>query len=747
MAKNKKQKEEAKFVPKGYDDTFDMSVAELDNLAAQIKGDLLLGEDDKTTELEERIKDVNAYFGIKKQVDWPFKGAAKISSKVHQIMVDTTGGNLVSSAIAPEDVISVKTNKSKSIENAKYVMDIHNSLARFEYHFADVIDRTWHRALIESYVVLKPVYQWEVTESVKTVKRWLPKGYQADQITYDSATDTVLGPNGEIIPSLDIERIPEDPEELKALDLHECTIEVTKENTNEGVRVLAIGLQDIFLPRSSPGETPYEKYQRAPFVIHQEYKTIQEMEMLQQDKKINNVEMTKSLLRTNMVDEQLQQIKNDQAGHFDINQHDSRFLTRNVWWYGKYQYKNKLRELVVYMNAETGTILKVRVNELGIRPFFPQIPFPIDGTTGGESLPKRLRSLVTELELILNTLINMGLIKAYPPKYYDPNGGFDPKTLGPIGPNSYIPVRDPSRNVFMPPQPEDPRVLMDMAKFLMDLIERSAANSDAVQGQTSPTANTTAFEVQQALVRAGVRFDIIYRRLRSQLEPMFNYIHLLLLRFMPLEKEIELMGEQAVIQTQDGQQMSRLQAIYQQEGMHGLTLSGNSITEEQKKMQKANELLKVAATPPFANYFSFKPESPYYLLFNLVQYYAPELMDKLLAKPEEVAQLMRDRASAQAEQEKQAVDEGKGHSDAAAQAQMQMAQMEMQIKAQQAQIELQKKQQETQLDAERQMHDMKMKEEEHHQKLRQMEEAHKLKLEMMRTESNAKAKAASKPNN
>lgn len=745
MAKAKKIQIDKALKPKGYEDTFEMSTDDLERLAVQIKADLVQAEMDKEVWIQDRIIDNRAYFGIKKQVDWPFKGAAKISSQMHRIMVDTTAANLVASAVAPDNLIDAKAQKSQSIENAKYVADLHNVLAKREYKLPDVIDRAWHNALIESFVVLKPVYRADVMETVATVTRWLPKGYKPEDIKYDLATDTVTGPDGAIIPSLDMARMPEDPDELKALDMHECVIEVTKEHLKEGIQVISIPGSDIFLSISSPGETPFEKYQRAPYVMHHEYKTLQEMEMLQEQKKIKNFELLRGTLTETIFHENLRLEKEQQAGVFDLTNRD-RYVTRNLWWYGKFEYKGKLRELVVYMNYETSVILKVQVNQFGIRPFFPQVPFPVDGTPFGESLPKKLRPLVTELELAMNTVINMGLIKAYPPKFFDPQGGMDPKTLGNFGPNSYIPVRDPSRNVFMPPQPEDPRILMDMIKLLMDLIERTACNSDAVQGQISPTANTTAFEVQQSLVRAGVRFDLIYRRLKAQMEPMFDYIQMLCLRFMPIEKEVQLMGPVAAVQGEDGSTTSLLQLIYQKEGTYGIALSGNSITQEQAEAQKAEKLLMLVGQNP---YTTFKPESPYYLLFNLIKHYNPVMMDEILAKPAEVKQIMLDRQKVQNEQEQAAVEEGKNQGPSAeAQMQAQMMQFEMQIKAQSAQLDAQAKQHQIEMDLQQQRADLHMKEQEHDQKLRQMEEVHNLKMELMREDQRARAKAAAnKPTN
>jgi hypothetical protein len=734
--KAKKIEEKAEFTPRSYEDTFELDVNDLQALSDQIKRDILQGEEDKAEWESERVKDVNGYFGIKKQTDWPFKGAAKVSSQMHRIMVDTTAANLVSSANAPENIITAKTSKSQSIEAAKYKEDIHNHLARHEYQLPTVLDRSWHTALIESFTVLKPVYQYEIMETVQTVKRWLPAEYKEGEITYDSYTDTVTDANGAVIPALDIARVPEDPAELQALGLHECTLEITKEFAQEGIKVLSLSGSNVYLPISSPGETPFEKYQRAPYVFHDEYKTIQEMQILQEQQKIKNFELLHGTYTDSLYKQELEHIKQQQAGMLDITNHN-RHVMRNIWWYGKFEYKGKLRELVVYMNVETGVILKLQINQLGVRPFFPQIPFPIEGTPFGESLPKKLRALISELELAMNTVINMGLIKAYPPKFFDPMGGLDPKTLGNFGPNSYIPVRDPSRNVFMPPQPEDPRILMEMIKLIMDLIERTAANSDAVQGQVSPTANTTAFEVQQSLVRAGVRFDLIYRRLKGQLEPMFHYIDLLCLRFMPIEKEVQIMGDAAIVKGQDGSEMSRLHQIYMTEGAHGLTLSGNSITDEQMQAQKAEKLFMLFGQDP---YISYKPESPYYLRFNLLKHFNPVAMDKILPKPEEVQQLLRDRQQVQNEQEQAAVEEGKQQGDPSAQMQAQMAQMELQLKAQAAQLDAQSKQTQIELDIQKQQAEMEMKAKEHDQKLRQMEEVHRLKLELMKEDQNAKAK-------
>ena len=75
MSKKKKVEEKAE-PPKGYSDTFDMSSDDIQALTSQIERDMVDADTNKDTWRQERLKDIRAYFGIKKQSDWPFKGAA-----------------------------------------------------------------------------------------------------------------------------------------------------------------------------------------------------------------------------------------------------------------------------------------------------------------------------------------------------------------------------------------------------------------------------------------------------------------------------------------------------------------------------------------------------------------------------------------------------------------------------------------------------------------------------------------------
>jgi hypothetical protein len=65
-------------------------------------------------------------------------------------------------------------------------------------------------------------------------------------------------------------------------------------------------------------------------------------------------------------------------------------------------------------------------------------------------------------------------------------------------------------------------------------------------------------------------------------------------------------------------------------------------------MAKDQQMFAMFAQDP---YITYKPESSYYLRYPIVQKLNSKLVEKILPKPEEVEQLLRDRQQVQNEQE------------------------------------------------------------------------------------------------
>lgn len=686
-------------------------------LSSQISRDYQDAEQIKYTWIPERDKDVKSYFGVIKPSEWPFKGASQIKSQFQRIVVDTMSGNLVKSIFNPEHPIKPypaplgdKTGDN-ALDNIKYVEDLHNAIQADEYNLHNVLDKAFPTALIESFCVLHPCYEYLTNEIIVSVKRRIPKDADEAQLTYDLDTDTVTTLEGELVPSVAPEYEAMDGDEAFSAGMKEVTFDVTKEECiKDGISLKVINGYRFFMPVNAPGETPYEKVQRAPYVIQQSFYTLREFEQYRDQGYFEDVDPNLD----DMYDLQKQIItytKFLQAGFVQEGNQSKAPLINCIKWSGKWKINGKWQEITVWKDKNSHNILRVEKNIFGVRPYFPLVPFPIDDTPYGESLCKIIRPLVQELDLLLRTITNIALMKSAPPKFYDPASGFNPSTVGQFGPNSWIPAREPASNILIPPQPEDPNVAMEVIRLLINFIERITGVNEVTQGQISQRANTTATEVQQAMVRSGVRFDQVYERVKDQLKPMFQYIHKLTLRYMSDTKEIRLMG---------AENKGRLVKIHKDQlaGAFAFELAGNSIVTEQAELQNAMALHNLLiASPPALAYCSYKPESIYYVLFNIVKRLNPIGMNKILPKPEEVAQLERDRQQAQLEQEQMAKQQAE-----------QDAQGAGQMEAQKAQIEIQSKAQQMQMDAQKQQQDMQIKDVETEQKLRHSDEIHRQKV-------------------
>ena len=668
MAKPKKNVQtESAQLPRGLYAPVDVDNPE--ELVLRILADMLLAEASKQEWMAERTRDIKAYFGIKNSRDWPFKGAAKISSGFHRIAVDTLTANMLKSFFSPEDVIAAMPTNSDSIEAAFYVTKLMNHGARSDFKLRQTLDMGLTNAFVESFSVIKPVYEHQAVEVQTTFKRWVPKDLAKGNLRYEIETNTVVDQNNETVVSIDPDEIDIAMADLKEADLELLIFDVTKDRVlKDGVTCYVIGGSRIYLPIWAPGNNPFEKFQQSPFIIQQTFPTIAQLEAEEESGEAANVSYVRNEVfkRLRPLDKRLvlrdrtsQRIGLDmlltqkfQEVGYSNDFRIKRELAEVLEWHGQWAVKGKKREIIARVDRASKTLLSTKLNLDGVRPFFPIVPFPVDETPFGESLPKIIRSQVAELDLLMNTVINIGLMKSMPPKFYDPAGGFNPQTMGNFGPNTWIPTREPARNVYIPPQPEEPQVSFQMISMLINIIERMTSISEVVQGNISRKANTTAFEVSQALNRSGVRFDMVYERIKAQVNPMLDYIYRLYERHMPESKEVQIMGNQPT--SKDPNKQIRLIEIFrdQIQGNLSFELAGGSIMSETVELQNAITLYNTVGQHP---YLSYKPESIYYMLFNIVKRLNPVSMNEILPTPEEVKEIERSRAQVEAEQQQQAL--------------------------------------------------------------------------------------------
>lgn len=706
MAKKQvEQKESPVYTEKGR--LAKLGIKDPEALATRIQRDFSNAEQTKWLWIPQRAEDLKNYYGQTQAAEWPFKGASRFKSNFQRIVVDTLSGNLLKSVFAPEHPIAVnpaplnQQSNNETLDNLKYVEDLHNSLQAYDYNLHQVLDKAIPTSLIESFCVLHPVWEYMTNEVVLTVKRWVPKDINIDDLTYDLDTDSVTTKTeGKYIHSINLETSDMTPKELTESGLQEVQFDITREEcVKDGISIKLINGYRFYMPIGCPGENPYEKVQRAPYVIQQLFYTLREVNDLQNKGYFEDVD---PILAT-VYDRQrelLTYIKLQQAGFVMDTARLEYEYVEVLKWSGRWKIDGKEREVMVWMDRNSTQILRVEVNVYGMRPYFPLVPFPVDETPYGESLCGIIRNHVKDLDLLIRTVINIALMKSAPPKFFDPASGFNPSTIGNFGPNSWIPAREPARNILQPPSPEDPQTCFAAIQLIINIIERITGVNEVIQGQVADRANTTATEIQNATARSGVRFDQIYDRYKDQLKPMFNFIHKLVLRNMPEEKEVMLMG---------AENKGRLALIHKAnlKGTWEFALCGNSVVQEQGLLQKALMLFQTVGQHP---YLSYKPESIYYMLYNIVRGLNPIAKDKILPKPEEIEQIEQQAQQAQRQQEQLAVKMAQGNQE--------QAKQQMEMAAQMHQMDLQAK-----------AADIHMKAEANNQKLIQSEKEHRLKME------------------
>lgn len=721
-----------------------LGLKDASDLAKQVMIDFNQAEQTKWLWIPERNQDVKDYFGITQSAEWPFKGASRIKSQFQRIIVDVLSGNLIKSLFSPEKPIKVEPSplnakdSDQTLSNLRYVEDLNNHLMRNEYKLREVLDKALPTAFIESFCVLHPVYEYMTNELILTVKRWVPKDIDAKTLTYDIDTDTVSTQDGQYVQSIDSEK-GYDEDDVDYSQLQEITFDVEKEEcTKDGISIKVINGYRFYMPLGSPGETPNEKIQRAPYLVHQLFYTIKEVRQLSEEGYFENIE---PVIAT-VYDRQRELItytKLTQAGFLLDTARLEYEYVEVLKWCGKWKIGGKWTNLIVWMDRGSSQILRAEINIFGEKPYYLIVPFPIDETPYGESLCKIIRPLVKEIDLLMRIITNIALQKSAPARFYDPASGFNPQTIGQFGPNAWIPAREPSRNVLIPPSPEDPRVAFEMLHFLINIVERITGVNEVIQGQISDRANTTAYEVNNAMQRAGVRFDSLYDRIKSQLKPLIKHCHRLTLRYMPSEKEIKLMGKE-----NDGRLVKLHKEMLQ--GKFEFELAGGSVVQEQKELQNSLQLYQTLLQGPGLAYTSYKPESIYYLLYNIVKHLNPIAMDKILPTPDEVKSLERQRAKVQGQQEQmgmqmaqQGQQKGPSPEEMAMQMKAQELQMKQQSDQQKAQLQAQVEQQKMQIEAQKAQLELQIEKAKFEQDMRQSQEEHEVKLQQMRETENAKA--------
>ena len=168
-------------------------------------------------------------------------------------------------------------------------------------------------------------------------------------------------------------------------------------------------------------------------------------------------------------------------------------------------------DIIVWANIDSKRKLyRVVRNEQNVRPFFHSVLYPVPGRFYGVGVPKVLKQVQEQLNLVHNMRNDAGQIAIQPWAYYQPSSGFKPNEVK-VGPGKHIPVDDPNSVQVVKPM-QLPTHFFEEEKILVGYSERLTGVGDLVLGQGIQGAGT-ATGVRSILQQGSLRMDVIMLRI------------------------------------------------------------------------------------------------------------------------------------------------------------------------------------------------------------------------------------------
>lgn len=200
----------------------------------------------------------------------------------------------------------------------------------------------------------------------------------------------------------------------------------------------------------------------------------------------------------------------------------------------------KMERLIVTLDIDSGTVFRVIKGRCRIVHLKP---FPVRGRFWGRSPHILVKSIQKHLDAITNQIVDAGTIANLPFGFYRAGGTWNPQTYS-IAPAHFYPTESPG-DVAFAPTPKVDNAFQIQAEKCWEWVERLFGLSENVQGMDSGKAET-ATENLEVAKRAAVKFGAPFRRVVSQLKPLFYHVHALNEQFTPPEKTFRILGRDGV---------------------------------------------------------------------------------------------------------------------------------------------------------------------------------------------------------
>ena len=224
-----------------------------------------------------------------------------------------------------------------------------------------------------------------------------------------------------------------------------------------------------------------------------------------------------------------------------------------IRWYGHYDhdgsgFDQSVRVMVTKdYKIYLGGIEMKNVTKSGKRPIhfqkYGSYLAEID-SLWGEGVLDQVRELAEEIDAIFNQLTDANTLGVLRPGFYDPSGDVDAPAME-LAPNKFIPISDPTRNVYFPPFDINTDRLLNAIRLVLEFIERLTAASSYVMGKESDIVggSGTATRTNAIMQSAEVRFSRPVERLKAGAANILTQVLDLIQLNIPPGMETRILGE------------------------------------------------------------------------------------------------------------------------------------------------------------------------------------------------------------
>lgn len=509
-----------------------MSEAQKLELQKQVELSWQISNASRVKWMNDRQEGLQLYWGIRRPKDFPFRNAANVHVPLIRTVMDTLHANIMAS-IDPNKPGSCIPVSPEDIPKARKVEKLLNWQFSTQVDYTDMVDKAVHSALLYGLAPIKLRY---------VIER------EGNKKTYDGLKAEILPPERFLTPP---------------------------DASDSDVNKMDYVIHEVSLSKSDLKKR----------MLSGMYATMSDEDLLRIGENITR--------HRRHFDDFFENIRSIYSGVESINITTPEKKYATIFeYYGTYDYNHDGIEEPIMASVLKDQRKLLRVVKWNRRRPFVILEFSyILNRALGESVPEILKLLNQELNTIWNQKTDAVTISNIPFFFFDPVAGYNPDEIR-LAPGVGIPTNGPpSQAVYFPQMSITHPEMYKECDMLTQMAERLMGAGANVQGVQQPS-RTTATEIATIDRRSGIRFSIIFDRIRKGIKEVFKLALSYDKEYMPKEVQARITGldsDSPVFETIKREDL---------EAEVDITINGNSVLDEQAEKSEMFQAYQIGMQNP-----------------------------------------------------------------------------------------------------------------------------------------------------